>query len=119
MDALHHINHAAYLIYMESARVDYYNNFGFDLNRWDLEESTILASMRVDYFRQAHHPAVLEVGHRISRTGTKSFDILTSIFETGHDPPLVIATFTIVAFNYQRQATIPVPEPILKACRPL
>ena len=80
MDSLSHINHAAYLSYMESARVDVYMQLGYSGIRREMNESTILASMEVYYFDQAVHPSKLEIGHRISRVGNKSFDFLAGIF---------------------------------------
>ena len=47
MDAIGHINHATYLSYMESARVDVYIKMGYSGIRKDMDESTILASMEV------------------------------------------------------------------------
>ncbi|MEC7730030.1 MAG: acyl-CoA thioesterase, partial [Candidatus Neomarinimicrobiota bacterium] len=67
MDTLGHINHAAYLTYMESARVDVYFKLGYRGIRKDEDESTILGSMEVNYHHQATHPSQLEIGHRISR----------------------------------------------------
>ena len=49
MDSLGHINHAAYLTYMESARVDVYRKLGYSGIRKEQEESTILGSMEVNY----------------------------------------------------------------------
>ena len=70
MDSLEHINHAAYLTYMESARVDVYIQLGYSGIRREMDESTILASMQVHYISQASHPSKFEIGHRISRRKT-------------------------------------------------
>ena len=74
MDALGHLNHAIYLEYMETARVDVYIQLGFSGIRKDMDESTILGSMDVHYLSQVKHPSSLDVGHRICRVGSKSFD---------------------------------------------
>jgi len=49
MDAIGHINHATYLTYFETARVDFLNKLGFDLLKRGLDSSVILASMKIDY----------------------------------------------------------------------
>ena len=85
MDSLSHINHAAYLSYMESARVDVYMQLGYSGIKREMDESTILASMEVHYFDQAFHPSKLEIGHRISRVGNKSFDFLAGIFHAENE----------------------------------
>lgn len=119
LDGLRHINHAAYLTYMESARVDYYRHLGFDMARWDSKVSTILASMKVDYFHQSSYPNTFKVGQRVIRVGEKSFDLLTAIFEKERNEPIVVATFTLVVYNYISQTTENVPNNIRMAIDPL
>jgi acyl-CoA thioester hydrolase len=119
MDALGHLNHAVYLGYMESARVDVYIQLGFSGIRKDMDESTILASMDVHYQSQVKHPASLDVGHRISRVGTKSFDFLAAVFNEEQEKPVCSALFKMVAFNYKMNQPILVPKPIREKCRPL
>ena len=80
MDALSHINHTSYLSYMESARVDVYLELGFSGIRREMDESTILASIDVHYIEQASHPSTFEIGHRICRVGSKSFDFISVVF---------------------------------------
>ncbi len=114
MDGLHHINHAAYLTYMETARLDLYIQIGHDLDRWDQEESSILASMEVNYIGQAVHPTTFEIGQRITRIGNKSYDILTAIFKKGKEMPVLQANFVLVSFNYDTNKTITVPDEFKK-----
>ena len=117
MDSLGHLNHTAYLSYLESARVDLYIDLGYSGIRKEMDESTILASMDVHYFLQASHPASLELGQRISRIGTKSFDILSGIFRK--DILICSAIFKMVSYDYKLCKTIPVPELIRNRCQPL
>ena len=81
MDALGHLNHAIYLGFMETARVDVYIQLGFSGIRKDMDESTILGSMDVHYLSQVKHPSSLDVGHRICRVGLKSFDFLAAFLK--------------------------------------
>ena len=119
MDSLSHINHAAYLSYMESARVDVYMQLGYSGIRKEMDESTILASMEVNYFDQAVHPSKLEIGHRISRVGNKSFDFLAGIFHVENKNLICSAIFKLVAYSYKDECTIPVPKLIRERCRPI
>ena len=118
MDSLDHINHATYLSYMESARVDVYLQLGFSGIRKDMDESTILASMEVHYFSQVTHPSRLDIGHRISRVGNKSFDFISGIFHSENKSLICSAIFKLVAYNYKEMRTIRVPELIREKCRP-
>ena len=119
MDSLSHINHAAYLSYMESARVDVYMQLGYSGIRREMDESAILASMEVHYFDQAAHPSKLEIGHRISRVGNKSFDFLAGIFHVENKNLICSAIFKLVAYSYKDECTIPVPKLIRERCRPI
>jgi acyl-CoA thioester hydrolase len=119
MDALGHLNHAIYLEYMETARVDVYIQLGFSGVRKDMDESTILGSMDVHYLSQVKHPASLDVGHRICRVGSKSFDFLAAIFKQDDEKPVCSALFKMVAFNYDSNKAIPVPDLIREKCRPV
>ena len=47
MDSLGHVNHTAYLSYMETARVDLYKQLGYKGINKAMDESTILASQEV------------------------------------------------------------------------
>ena len=114
MDGLRHINHASYLTYMETARLDLYKQIGHKFERWDQAESSILASMEVNYINQAVHPSTFEIGQRITRIGTKSYDILTAIFKEGKEKPILEANFVLVSINYNTGKTIPVPDEIKK-----
>ena len=119
MDALGHLNHAAYLGYMESARVALYMEMGYSGIRKENDESTILASMEVHYLGQVSHPTILEIGQRISRIGSKSFDIIGGVFIKGKFKPVCTALFKMVAFNYMKNQSIPVPDKIKEKARPL
>ena len=119
MDALGHLNHAIYLGYMETARVDVYIQLGFSGIRKDMDESTILGSMDVHYLSQVKHPSSLDVGHRICRVGSKSFDFLAAIFIENEEKPVCSALFKMVAFNYDLNKAIPVPDLIREKCRPI
>jgi len=119
MDSLGHINHGAYLTYMETVRLNHRSHLGMGQSRRESEVAFILASLKVDYLSQARHPSAFEVGLRVSRVGTKSFDTLMAVFKADQDTPLVQGTFTLVAYSYIEEKTLPVPETIIKACRPL
>ena len=118
MDSLGHINHTSYLSYMESARVDVYVDLGFKGIRKDMDESTILGSMEVHYLSQCVHPVSLDVGHRISRVGGKSFDFLAGIFLKNDKTLICAALFKLIAFNYEKNQSIFVPKKIKSNCRP-
>ncbi len=117
LDGLRHLNHAAYLSYMETSRLNYIQSLGYDMHRWDQTTSIILASMEVDYMEQATHPADFDIGQCVSRVGKKSFDISTAVFKQGDNLPIVQAKFVLVAYDYVNNRSILVPEDFKKHCR--
>lgn len=119
MDSLRHINHAAYLTYMETARVEFYRHLGFEANRWDLQSSTILVQADIEYLKPAVFPVTFDIGQRITRIGTKSFDILTGLYESGSNDLTINALFTLVGFNYQMNQSVLVPPEIKAGYHPL
>ena len=119
MDGLRHLNHAIYLTFMETARVDFYAHIGLPIERWDSDQSSILASMKVDYFQQVYHPVTLEIGQRVTRIGNSSFDILTGVFRKGEDDPVAQSLFTLVSFNYKHNIPEIVPDEIRKWLKPI
>tara|TARA_B100000427_G_C15483756_1_gene584321 strand:- start:400 stop:831 length:432 start_codon:yes stop_codon:yes gene_type:complete len=119
MDSLGHVNHTAYLSYMETARVDIYSQLGYEGINKSMDESTILANVEVTYLAQLSHPSSLKIGHRIIRVGTKSYDLISGVFLNSDDTLLCSAYFKLVSFNYNKNKSIFVPEKIRKNCRPI
>ena len=119
LDAMGHINHAAYLTFMENARLEFYESLGFSSRKSGQNNGIILASMNIQYHEQVIHPANLDIGQRIVRVGNKSFDMLTAIFLKDEVFPVLSSIFTLVSFDYKRNATIFVPDIIREMCREL
>ena len=119
VDSLGHVNHTAYLSYMETARVDTLFQLGFEGINKGMDNSTILAGMEVTYLEQLAHPSSLNIGHRIIRVGTKSYDLISGVFLQSDSNLLCSAYFKLVSFNYKKNKAILVPDRIKKKCRPL
>ena len=119
MDALGHVNHTAFLSYIETARVQTYTQLGFEGINSRMDKSTILAKIEVTYLAQLSHPSSLKIGHRIVRVGTKSYDLISGIFLQPNNTLVCSAYFKLVSFNYEKNKTILVPEKIRYNCRSL
>jgi acyl-CoA thioester hydrolase len=107
VDAADHVNNAVYLTYLETARIRYLievigADFAYQL-------SVILARVAVDFRSPARFPETLTVGTRVTRVGTKSFDMEHEI--RGGDGRLVLEASTVlVAYDYEANAPMAVPE---------
>ncbi len=66
MDSVGHVNNATFLSYFESDRIGSLPSSGFTANKF------ILASLKIDYFKQLDHPAKLTIGQKIARVGNKT-----------------------------------------------
>ena len=107
-DAFRHINNAVYLSYIEDARLEL-------LRRWKITQdgkSVIVASVKIDYYKQVIHPTELIIGQRVSRIGNKSFDITSVVFNKNTNECICKSIITIVCFDFSINQTVPVYEKI-------
>ena len=109
LDAFQHINNAVFLSYFEDARVALFD-------RWNLQpngKSLIVAKIVANYYKQLLHPSNFIIGQKISRLGTTSFDIQSTLFNNNNEP-VSDAIITCVCFDFDNQVTQPVYELIKK-----
>ena len=104
LDSHKHINHANYLIYLETSRLEYLNKIFYK------ETDSIIASMEINYYKQLSHPQELEIGQKVVKIGNKSIKILGGIFKNGEKELVFSSLATLVTFNYGEQKTCHVPS---------
>ena len=107
-DAFRHINNATYLSYIEDARLELMRRWGITQDG----ESVIVASVKIDYYKQVIHPTKLIIGQRVSRIGNKSFDITSVVFNENTKESICKSVITIVCFDFSKNKTVPVYEQI-------
>jgi acyl-CoA thioester hydrolase len=114
MDGLGHINHTVYLGLLETKHKEFIDHIHGDNNDHEFglqsTEAGLLASMKVLYIKQVRHPAELDIGYRITRVGSKSYDVHQAIFLKGDDEPAFQSIHTFVMFNFVEQKSIPVGD---------
>lgn len=107
LDPQGHVNNAAYLTYLEHARVNYIRH----LDLWDgksfLKIGFILARVELDYKAPILMTDEIEVGVRTSRLGNKSLDMEYRVQELGGGKIFGEAKTVQVAYDYQTGQTIP------------
>ena len=109
LDAFRHVNNAVFLTYVEDARIVL-------LKRWKInyqERSLIVASAKIDYLRQVAHPSNLIIAQKISRLGTKSFDINSVVFIENDPNPVCKSTVISVAYDFVKNKTVKVYQDII------
>jgi acyl-CoA thioester hydrolase len=106
LDALGHLNNAAYLSYVESARLAYMQEV---LGPLELEELGIVAEARIAFRASSFLGETLEIGTRVAGIGGKSIRFEFEIH--GEDGRLVADGSTVhVTFDYETRRSIRVPD---------
>ena len=109
MDTLGHINHTVYLGLLETKLKEFVDHLhNSNEHEFGLQSTAagLLASMKVMYIKQVHHPAKLDIGYRITRIGSKSYDVHQGIFLKEDDEPAFQSIHTFVMFNFVEQKSI-------------
>ena len=109
MDTLGHINHTVYLGLLETKLKEFVDHLhNSNEHEFGLQSTAagLLASMKVMYIKQVHHPAELDIGYRITRVGSKSYDVHQGVFLKGDDEPAFQSIHTFVMFNFVEQKSI-------------
>ena len=109
LDAFRHVNNATFLSYIEDARILFFKRWNINLK----EKSLIVASVKIDYIKQIKHPSNIIIGQKVSRLGTKSYDILSGVFIEGEISPSCVSTVTSVCYDFIAKKTIPVYQEII------
>ncbi|PPA69292.1 acyl-CoA thioesterase [Jeotgalibacillus proteolyticus] len=107
-DALGHVNNTSYFIYLEEARIQFFESLGYqmDVDNWKF----IIASTKCDFKSQGYFNQDLSITSSISHVGGKSFQLEHQIrcSQTG----MVIAegNAVIVYYDFENQKSAPIPE---------
>lgn len=106
-DALGHVNNNAFGLFFESARLAFYRDAGFPLERRP-RIATVIGRIAIDFLAELRWPATLAVGTRMSRVGTKSFTYRQAVFtdEGCH----AVAETVSVCFDLETRRSVDIPE---------
>jgi len=115
MDAIGHVNNAAYFIYCESARLEYLDQIGIGRRFWEATEGPALAHAALNFRRQVRHPAMIEVGVRVPEVRNRSFRMDYGIFLDATDTPVADGTSVIVWADYRAERASEIPAHVRKA----
>lgn len=108
LDGMGHVNHAVYLTYFEAARLGYYAML---TGRTAIGQiNMILVAVTASYHTPATFGDQLSVGVRISRIGTKSFDMEYLIVRPSDGQPIAGGRSTQVMYDYAAEQSLPVSD---------
>ena len=109
MDALGHVNHTRYLVWMETARIELFRAIGL-LDNPDV--GPILANLNADYHLPVHHPASLWCDVCVSRIGGKSFTLHYTMGLKGSENAVIEGTTVIVVYDYKNNCSVVIPDDV-------
>lgn len=112
IDKMGHVNNANYLTYIETARVNYFEEVVGTDKKWSQQVGIILARIEIDYKAPVFlHDSVL-VYTRCSRIGTKSFTLDWMIVRenAGKEDTVAQGIAVLVCYDYVHKKTIAIPE---------
>lgn len=115
MDAMGHVNNAAYFTYCESARMSYFQEIRMDQLRQEVHHGPAVVTATCNFHRQLHYPAEIEVGARASKIGSTSFTLEYAIYRRGTEELIADGSSVIVWVDYDQGKAIAVPEALVKA----
>jgi acyl-CoA thioester hydrolase len=110
LDPQGHVNNARFLTYMEQARVAYYKQLGMWPGGSFTDFGAILAEVRVTFLAPIHWGDPLRVGMRITRLGNKSMTAEYRIENAQDGTEFADGMAVLVAYDYYKACTMPVPE---------
>jgi len=105
IDSVGHVNHAVYLQYMETARVEFLRGIG-ELDG-GFYPRVILASARCEYYHPITDERRVTVTLWVSRIGNKSWDFDYTV-ENSSGLLYASGRTTIVAYDYKKESTAPI-----------
>ena len=113
LDALHHVNNARYLNFLEEARIAYSQDV-LGLFRDIKQLNVLVARIEIDYLQPILFGDAVKIYTRVNKMGNKSFtfECLVCSIHDGKEKVAAKALQTLVTFDVQKQQTISIPEEI-------
>lgn len=110
LDPQQHVNNAAYLTYLESARMGYYSESGLWNGQSVREIGMVVASLRIDYLRSILFGKKVRVGLMVSHIGNKSIRFQHQIEDAESGEVFARGEFVMVAYDSVNERSIRVPD---------
>jgi acyl-CoA thioester hydrolase len=108
LDPQGHVNNAAYLVYLEEARVGYIKHLGLWKGSF-LDIGIIVADLHITYKQPVLYSQTLKIGAQVIRLGTKSMK-MEHTFEDSSGTIYATAAVVLVAYDYRAGHSVPVPD---------
>jgi acyl-CoA thioester hydrolase len=115
LDPQGHLNNAKYLTFFEQGRIRYFVELGlFKPGQSFMNIGVIMAEASVTFLKPVHYGTPVKVGVRTSKLGDKSMRVEQNIVHAESGEVLALGYVILVAFDYHKNQTIPVPDVMRK-----
>jgi len=108
LDPMGHVNNAVYFTWIETARIEFMRRVGAFDQPDTREMSMILARVELDFRAAAGFGDEVEIGVRVARLGTKSFELEHEL--RSGDRVVAEARTVLVAFDYESNESKEIPD---------
>lgn len=110
LDPQGHVNNAKFFTYLEQSRVRYIINLGLWDGRSFFKIGFVLADAQLTFKKEILFGTAVRVGVRVASMGNKSLIMEYSIEDQDGVQEFAVGRTVLVTYDYQRAATIPIPE---------
>jgi acyl-CoA thioester hydrolase len=123
LDALAHVNNAAYFTYLESARIGFFERLGWSVVGHGGPPAfvPVVVSQTFNYRRQVVYPSALEVGVYCVEFRNRSFVLAYGVFEQGTEILAGDGTTVLVWMDFAAGKVVSLPPELrqgLETMRP-
>jgi acyl-CoA thioester hydrolase len=115
MDAFQHINNAAYIRYLEDARLALFAQLGMLNDLTDSNKGSILANISCDYLAPVTYPDTVHIATNIQQTGPKKISLEQVIYSERLDKLAARASSLVIYYDYTALASCAVTETVSQA----
>lgn len=101
-DLLGHVNNNNFFVYMEDARIRFFNDLTLVGEDWNF----ILASAKCDFIKQVYFNQTLTIRSNVVKIGRSSFHLEQEMFEKESGELVARGLSVIVQFDFEQQKSV-------------
>jgi acyl-CoA thioester hydrolase len=110
MDAMGHVNNAAYFTFCESARIALLRGLDIKGRAEGSQYGPTLVATSCEYKREVRYPATLDVGVRVTALSQRSFTMEYALFLQGTDDVAATARSVNAWVDFAARKAVALPE---------
>lgn len=105
-DLLGHVNNNNFFVYMEDARIRFFNDLALVRDDWNF----ILASTKCDFIKQVYFNQTLIIRSHVGKIGNSSFHLEQEMYEKESGEQVAKGVSVVVQFDFEKQQSHPFSE---------